>query len=75
MYQQRVGISDKVMKTCKDLYVHGATAKREFATSVRDLRENMSSQVGDFTAYLMHEIRIPLEQFQLTDEKRVNNFK
>ena len=65
IYDQRVVIADKVLKACRDVYVH--ENKRMFPISIRSLRENMLRHGGDFTQYLMHEIRIPVEQFGLPD--------
>ena len=66
VHDQRVVLVDKVLKACRDVYVRDES-KRMFALSVRSLRKNMLSYGGDFTQYLMHEIRIPVEQFGLPD--------
>lgn len=66
VYQERTGIIDRVLKTCRDvLYVHDPDKKQEFAPSVRVLRQETLDAVGDFPSHVLHEVRIDLRGFRL----------
>ena len=65
VYQERVVIIDRVLKTTRQTFIHDEKLKRRFPTSIRELQKQTRRAAGDFPAHVMHEIEVDLTSFAL----------
>ena len=65
VFQERVGVIDRVLKTTRDVFVRDRAQLRRFPNSVRAMQKATRSAAGDFSAHLMHEIDVDLRNYNL----------
>ena len=65
VYREPAVVIDRVLKTCRDLFIPSKRMKALFDPSVRVMRANILKKHGDFPSHVMHSIRIDLRQFSL----------
>ena len=65
VYRERAVIINRVLKASKNVFVHGKSRKKRFASSVRDLRAKSAQVAGHFPSMVMHETLIDLREFRL----------
>ena len=68
VYQEKHVVIDRVLRTVKDVYGR----KQKFASCVRQLRTASLNTAGNFSAHVLHEIRIDLRGFDLPGKREVN---
>ena len=72
VYTERAVIIDRVLRTCRDVYVPKGQKRKMFEVSTRMIRNASLVTAGDFSSHIMHEINIPVDHLHLpTDTKPI----
>ena len=66
VYQERVGIINRVLHATRDVFVRGKLQQR-FPICVRQMHKQAVEAAGDFISHIMHEIEVDISNFDLPD--------
>ena len=71
VYLEQTVVIDRVLKTCRSVFVLNKGMKARFDPSVRALRARSLAKAGDFPSLVMHSITIDMREFRLPGIKEV----
>lgn len=71
VYLEQTVVIDKVLKTCRSVFMLDKRKKARFDHSVRSLRARSLVKAGDFPSLVMHSITIDLRVFRLPGIKEL----
>ena len=75
VYTERSGVIDKVLRACRDVYVKDRDERKGFAVTTRGIRTDSLKAAGDFSAFIMHEVDIPLNHLNLPAKTKTRSIK